>query len=201
MFVTTLAAAAQVAQAASVASSAPSAAVLPPAVKQAPTLAAAPPSWAELARAGKYAEAYELARASFDDECRADAADRVLLLGETARLSGHGAEARRAYTGLRERFAGSAEAAQAAFALGRLALDTSSDRVAAQHWFETYLLERPSGPLASAALGRLLELHVQAGDSDGAATLAREYLKRYPSGPRATAARQVLEAGHVDRQR
>jgi len=158
-------------------------------------------SWVELARAGKYGEAYELARDRFDAECADGSAARTLLLGETARLSGHASEARRAYTALRDRFGAAPQAAQAAFGLGRLALDVGGDRVAAEHWFNTYLRESPLGPLASAALGRLLELRVEAGDRKGAQELARQYLERYPSGPRAAAARQVLEAGHVDAQR
>ncbi len=133
-----------------------------------------------------------MARSSLDDERSRGSADRVLLLGETARLSGHPDEARRAYATLRDRFPGGSEAAQSAFDLGRLALDASLDRGSAQHWFQVYLEERPNGPLASAALGRLLELSLLAKDTNRAAELAHQYLERYPDGPRASAARQVL---------
>ena len=66
--------------------------------------------------------------------------------------------------------------------------------VAAELWFETCLRERPEGPLAPAALDRILELRVQRGDSDGARSVARAYVERFPSGPKAVEARQILEA-------
>jgi TolA-binding protein len=123
------------------------------------------------------------------------------LLGDVARLSGHSSEARRAYAAVRERFSGSSEAAQAAFALGRLALHANGDRIAAQQWFETHLRERPNGPLAAAAMGRLIELHLQASDTPGAAAVAREYVQRFPGGPQAGEARKVLEASGADEHR
>ncbi|HXK17660.1 MAG TPA: hypothetical protein VNG33_07650 [Polyangiaceae bacterium] len=180
---------------------APAAGAAAPAARPGPNSPPSGRSWVELARAGKYGEAYELARDGFAAECAAGDAERTLLLGETARLSGHAQEARRAYAALRDRFGAAPQAAQAAFALGRLALDAGGDRAAAEHWFSTYLQESPRGPLASAALGRLLELRLDSGDREGAALLARQYLERYPSGPRAAAARQVLEASHVDERR
>jgi transmembrane sensor len=151
-------------------------------------------TWWELAREGRYSDAFELAREGFEEHCRRDGQAQVLLLGDAARLSGHAVEARRAYTLLRERFPGSPQAAQAAFGLGRLALYADADGVAAEHWFETHLRERPHGPLASLALGRILELRLQRGDAAGAAAIAREYLERYPTGPNAQDARKVLAA-------
>src|SRR6185503_7147028 len=111
---------------------------------------AKPIPWTTLARQGHFRRAYEtVAAAGFEAECERSPADELLLLGDTARLSGHQDQARQAYQTLRRRFAGSPAAAQAAFHLGRL---TGGDR-----WFETYLAEQPGGPLAEAALGRLLE--------------------------------------------
>jgi transmembrane sensor len=121
----------------------------------------------------------------------------VLLLGDTARLSGHAADARRAYAEVRNRFPGSAEAAQAAFALGRLALRSDEDRAAAERWFETNLRERPNGPMAGVALGRLLELRLARGDRAGAEAAARDYLRRFPDGPYAPAARKLASDGLV----
>src|SRR5262249_14321181 len=110
-------------------------------------------SWAELAREGRYDEAFELVRERFSQEChRGDRAD-VALLGNVARLRGHAREARLAYVTARDRFPGAAESNHAAFALGRLALEADGDRAAAQRWFETYLREAPGGALAPAALG------------------------------------------------
>ena len=148
-------------------------------------------SWSTLARQGHFRRAYETAAASgFEAECERCAADELLLLGDTARLSGHADHARHAYLTLRRRFAGSTAAAQAAFHLGRLA--GGGDR-----WFETYLAEQPGGPLAEAALGRLLEAAVQRGDVARARVLAKTYLERHPAGAHADQAREILGASRA----
>ncbi len=150
--------------------------------------------WPALARSGRYGEAYALASsAGLVEECGRRAADDVLLLGESARLTGHSEDARLAYQAVRRRFPKSPEAAQAAFNLGRLEV-LGGQKGAAAGWFETYLREQPSGPLAQAALGRLLEARVELGDTRAARDTARSYLERYPAGPHAEAARKVLES-------
>jgi hypothetical protein len=151
------------------------------------------PAWVDLARDGRYVEAWDRARASFARECQRGGASELWLLGDTARLTGHGREGRRAYQALRERFRGTTAAADAAFALGRLAFEIDGDSTEAERWFETHLGERPDGPLARSALGRIMDLRVDRGDRLGAAGVAREYLRRFPRGPRASAARALLE--------
>ncbi len=156
-------------------------------------------SWVELAREGRFEDAYELVRDDFQAECLHRGAAELWLLGDVARLSGHAAMARRAYLSIRDRFPRSPESADAAFALGRLALQAESDRASGQRWFEAHLRERPNGPLAPAALGRLMELRLELADRPGAATIAREYLKRYPAGPHAADAQKLLgshDQGH-----
>jgi ferric-dicitrate binding protein FerR (iron transport regulator) len=150
--------------------------------------------WTPLARSGRYAEAYALAAlAGIAGECENRSADDVLLLGETARLTDHVGDARLAYQAVRRRFAGSPAAAQAAFNLGRLDV-RAGNRQASAAWFEAYLREQPSGPLAQAALGRLLEARAELGDTRAARDTARSYLERYPTGPHADAARKILES-------
>lgn len=150
--------------------------------------------WPSLARSGRYSEAYALAStAGIVEECGRRGGHDVLLLGESARLTGHAEDARLAYQAVRRRFSGSPEAAQAAFNLGQLEV-RGGQKGAAAGWFETYLRERPSGPLAPAALGRLLEARVELGDTRAAREAARSYLERYPAGPHAEAARKVLES-------
>jgi TolA-binding protein len=150
--------------------------------------------WPSLARSGRYGEAYALASsAGIVEECGRRGAGDVLLLGESARLTGHTDDARLAYQAVRRRFGGSPEAAQAAFNLGRLEV-RGGRKGASAGWFETYLREQPSGPLAQAALGRLLEARVELGDTRAARDTARSYLERYPAGPHADEARKVLES-------
>ena len=156
--------------------------------------AQAPQDWPPLARSGRYADAYALASGlGVSQESNRRGADDVLLLGETARLTDHVEDARLAYQAVRRRFAGSSAAAQAAFNLGRLDV-RAGKKGASAAWFETYLREQPSGPLAQAALGRLLEARAELGDTRAARDTARSYLERYPAGPHADAARKVLES-------
>lgn len=154
---------------------------------------AASDDWVSLARRGFHERAFALAEArGLDNERRARSANDLLLLGEVARLSGHVPAARVTYEEVRRRFSGGAAPARAAFELGRLEASARRSRSAAA-WFETYLREQPSGALATAARGRLLEALVALGDGERATAAARAYLESSPSGPHADAARQVLE--------
>jgi hypothetical protein len=155
------------------------------------------PSWVDLARAGRYGEAYARVSVTFERECMTRGPAELWLLGDTARLTGHDGSARRAYEVLRDRFPGTDAAASGAFALGRLAAEGQgtggpADGRAAERWFETYLGERPAGVLAKAALARLMDLRNERGDRAGAASAAQEYLRRFPAGPRAPGARALL---------
>jgi hypothetical protein len=154
-------------------------------------------SWVDLARRGLYAEAYDRVKHDFERECQSREAGELWLLGDTARLSGHGRQAQRAYQTLRERFRGTAMTADAAFALGRLAIDLDGDATAAERWFETNLGEQPDGALARFALGRIMDLRLERGDRNGAADVAREYLRRFPAGSRASGAKALLAAPGV----
>ena len=54
--------------------------------------------------------------------------------------------------------------------------------------------EQPNGALARSALGRIMDLRLERGDRKGAADVAREYLRRFPSGSRAAGAKALLAA-------
>src|SRR5262249_19863325 len=83
------------------------------------------------------------------------------------------------------------EAANSAFAFGRIAFDAENDFEGATRWFETYLFERPRGPLAREALGRTLEALLRSHDAR-ARTTAHTYLAQYPDGPHAPIARAAI---------
>jgi len=152
-------------------------------------------SWQELAHAGHFDRAYRAAaEAGYDVELERAGANDALLLGDVARLSGHAGPARTAYQRVRDRFAGGAAAARAAFALGRLTAGSSESL----GWFEAYLAEQPRGALAPAALDRLLEISVRLGDKARALAIARRYLAQYPGGPHAEQARALIERGTAD---
>jgi hypothetical protein len=154
-------------------------------------------SWQALARASKFREAFDVARdRGFDAEIdRADVQD-VLLLGDAARLSGNSAYALRAYQRTRSRAPGTAWAANAAFAMGRVYFDQLDDFGEAARWFATYTSEQGGGPLAREALGRRMEALARAGDRAGAARVAEQYLRQYPKGPHAPLARTLATEGN-----
>lgn len=146
-------------------------------------------NWRNLAAGGRYAEALaQIEALGFDRVQASAAAANMLLLGDVARLAGRPERARGAYLTMRQRFFTDPSKAQAAFALGLLAFPGP----AAASWFETYLAESPSGPLAREALGRLLEVHHRTGDPTAALEEAERYLAQYPGGPHADLARSVL---------
>jgi ferric-dicitrate binding protein FerR (iron transport regulator) len=149
-------------------------------------------SWRELAAQGRSHEALAAALGRFDDECRTASASDVLMLADQARYAGDAPHARTALMAVRSRFPGSAQAATAAFLLGRMAFDAGNSAEAAT-WFERASVEAPGGPLAREAAGRLIEARENAGDHAGARAAAERYLQRYPSGPHASLAIRVLE--------
>jgi TolA-binding protein len=154
---------------------------------------AEPPStWMSLASAGKYREAYAaVERDGFDAECTRGTPESLLLLADVARHARAPRQAGKALLTLRRRFPGGADAALAAFTLGRLEFDEFRSYPAAAGWFRTYLKERPGGTMAREALGRLMEALNQAGDLAGARATAADYLRDYPSGPHADLASRL----------
>jgi TolA-binding protein len=156
--------------------------------KSAPDRPAPSRRWQALAQAGQYDEALTVAeRDGFDATCRSASAADLMTLSEAARLSRHPARARQALVALRDRFPGNAQAATAAFYLGRM----TGDREAVA-WFRAYLREAPGGALRREASGRLLEALSRSGDTAGATDAARAYLKQYPRGPHAPLAERIV---------
>jgi transmembrane sensor len=151
-----------------------------------------PVSWIKLDEKGDYDAAYAAAMsAGLASVLRASSSDELLRLAQVARLSGHHDTERQALVTCRRRFPGTERAAVAAYELGR-----SSSPSEASSWFDTYLGEQPSGPLAREASGRLIEARASAGDDRGARDAATRYLARYPDGPHAPLARRVLAGAH-----
>jgi transmembrane sensor len=161
-----------------------------------PSAAASPsPTWFSLASAGKYRDAYAVVeRDGFDAECSRGTAESLLLLADVARHARAPRQAEKALLSLRRRFAGGADAALAAFTLGRLEFDEFRSYAAAAGWFRTYLKERPRGTMAREALGRLMEASQRAGDAAGSRATAEQYLRDYPSGPHAELASRLVPA-------
>jgi transmembrane sensor len=173
-------------------------ALIPPSdsepLRQAPASSAAPAQdWLPLARSGKYAEAHAaVEREGFEAASARANAEALTLLAEVERHARKPRRAEEALLTLRRRFAGSSDAALAAFTLGRLEFDERRAYPAAAEWFRTYLKERPRGVMAREALGRLIEASHRAQDAAGARALAERYLREYPTGPHAELASRLL---------
>ncbi len=173
----------------------------PSSPRKTPDLAALPdravdasvdPTWLQLAARGDNRAAFAAALPQFDAVCDQGSAADVMALADVARFAADSARARKALLAVRTRFAGTSHAKRAAFLLGRLSFDGGAFADAAR-WFETASSEDPAGPLARESDGRLIEARERGGDHAGARAAAQRYLQRYPSGPHASLAIQVLE--------
>ncbi|MBI5491013.1 MAG: FecR domain-containing protein [Deltaproteobacteria bacterium] len=151
------------------------------------------PGWRDLARAGRYHDAVAAAEGTgFERVLASASAAELLELGDAGRLGGRADRAEQAYLEIRDRFAGTSEAAVAAFDLGRLAFDVRRDYDAAVRWLRICLAEPRASGVAREASGRLIEALDRAGRAEAAATAAREYLRLDPDGPHADFARALL---------
>jgi TolA-binding protein len=94
----------------------------------------------------------------------------------------------------RRRFADSAQAREAAFLLGRLHDGEAAGPAQALTWYARYLSEAPRGPFASDALGRKMTLLERSGRHQEALAVARDYVRAFPAGTYANAARVLMHA-------
>lgn len=169
----------------------PTSAAAPPASAAPIASSQTTPSWTTFEERGDYDGAYAAASsAGIASLVRASSADELLRLAQVSRVSGHRASERDALLACRLRFPGTEASAIAAYELGRAAPPAD-----AATWFETYMKEQPSGPLAREALGRLVEAYGAAGAKGPARDAARRYLARFEAGPHASLAKRVLAEG------
>lgn len=146
-------------------------------------------AWSDLEGKGDYEGAYAAAqRDGAASLYRLASVDSLLELAKVGQLSGHRDMQRDALLAVRHRFAGSRQAALAAYELGR-----TTPALEAAGWFEAYLTEQPAGPLAREASGRLLEADSLGHNEPAAREAAKRYLARYPDGPHAALARRTLD--------
>jgi len=148
-------------------------------------------SWTELVAKGKHdvvlAEARE--RGVPTVLGAASSAD-LLALADAARYGGDSGLASRALHALRDRFAGTKPATDAAFLLGRMA-DDGGATASAIRFYDQHLAE--GGAFSQEALGRkMIAVRRVSGDA-AARAVAKQYLDRYPRGPHATIARGLVE--------
>ena len=144
--------------------------------------------WRELARHGRNDEAYaSLGTEGLRNETKKLGVNDLLALADVARLAGHPAEAVVPLERILNEFSHDAQAPLAAFALGRLELDSLGHARASVAAFRKALaLGIPHG-LREDVLSRLVEAYVKSGDSAGAQRAAEAYLEEFPNGRHARA--------------
>ncbi len=148
--------------------------------------------WLVRARRGEFREALATAEAAGFESIASKASVEDLLLLAHASLHARSPErAALAWSTLRRRFAGSREAAVAAFKLGQLDFDSRRAFPSAGQWFRIYLREQPGGALTREAMGRLLEVYERTSAGAPAKELAQRYLREYASGPHAELATRL----------
>ena len=147
-------------------------------------------SWAPARAAGDWARVLELATKRGLDRTLAErSSDDLALLADAAHYLRQDAIAQQALLAQRQRFAGSTRAKDAAFLLGRIVEANSGGAREALGWYERHLEEAPDGPYASEALGRKMAVLARLRGDAAARPVAEEYLRRYPGGTYARAAR------------
>jgi transmembrane sensor len=152
------------------------------------------PTWRELLSLHRYAEAFDVADAvGLSSICASTDATTLMDLSDAARFAGHADRAKLVLQAVRRRFAGDERASTAAFDLGRIAFDDDAAYSEAARWFDVYVIERPTGPLAREASGRRMEALERSGDHPAAKRAAERYLQDFPAGPHADLAKSIAD--------
>lgn len=120
--------------------------------------------------------------------------DELFALADAARYRHRPELARAALLRARARFPSSPRAVEATFLLGRVEEQRAGGKLAALGWYDDYLSLAPSGTYAAEALGRKLVLVRETQGTESARRIASEYLRRFPNGSYAAAARTLQQA-------
>jgi len=147
-------------------------------------------NWAPARAAGDWNRVLELAtKRGLHRTLSERSSDDLALLADAAHYVRRDDVAEQALLAQRERFAGSTRAKDAAFLLGRIVESKPNGARRALDWYDRHLEEAPEGTYASEALGRKMTVLARLRGDAAARPVAEEYLRRYPSGTYARAAR------------
>jgi hypothetical protein len=118
----------------------------------------------------------------------------LAALADAARFRNQDHLARRVLLAQRRRFPRTLRAEEASFLLGRLADGPGGRASDALAWYDRYLREAASGAYAAEAMGRMMLVLERQQRTDEARTVAAAYLRRFPDGAYARAARAVASS-------
>jgi hypothetical protein len=138
-----------------------------------------------LAEADRCGRAAVLERADSDD---------LWAVANAARYAGRYVLAEQALSAHRRRFASSDRSRQAAFLLGRLHEQDRNGPEESLGWYDRFLVEARAGVRVSDALGRKMTLLQRWKRRTEALAVARDYLRRFPGGTYAPAARALVQS-------
>ena len=139
--------------------------------------------WRDLARRGRHEDAYAaLGPEGLRHESKRLGVNDLLALADVARLSGHPAEAVMPLERILGDFANAAQAPLAAFALGRLEMDSLGHAQAAASAFRKALALGIPRSLREDVRARLVEAYARSGDGRAAQRAADAYLDEFPKG-------------------
>jgi len=151
-------------------------------------------TWTAALSAGDFDFIIEEAERDIGHTLATRGTEDLAALADAARYRRHDDVARRALLAQRRRFAGSPRAADAAFFLGRLDENGGRGHGPALAWYERYLDEAPRGSYVAEALGRKMIAVEEIHGAAAARNVAEQYLRRFPRGSYAGAARALLGA-------
>jgi TolA-binding protein len=152
-----------------------------------------PRQWREALASGEWDRILaEAERAGIKATLETAPGDDLFALADAARYRRRLDLAQSALLAHRRRFPGSARAPEAIFLLGRVAELGSAGRATALSRYDEYLSRAPTGTYAAEALGRKMTLLNEAGEAQKARAIAEAYLRRFPQGSYAGAARALL---------
>jgi len=153
----------------------------------------APPSdfeWSSARAGGEWQRILDSAsRRGLDRALAERSSEDLALLADAAHYLHRDDIAEQTLLAQRRRFAGSTRAKDAAFLLGRIVEARPGGASDALGWYERHLKEAPTGVYASEALGRKMTVLARLQGEAAARPIAEEYLRRYPDGTYARAAR------------
>jgi hypothetical protein len=115
--------------------------------------------------------------------------EELFALADAARYRRRTDLARAALLAQRRRFPGSSRSLDATFLLGRV--EESRDRARAIGWYDEYLTRAATGTYSAEAWGRKMVLTNELKGRVSARPIAEEYLRRFPKGSYAGAARAL----------